>query len=98
MVPVAGILEQGVVAAVAGVAAAEDDEEVEVAVVVLVGERDAVPLLQVAGPGRLGHVLEPAVDVGVHQVGDQARQAHPARAEMEVEVAVVVDVAGVEPT
>ena len=94
--PVAGVLEQGVVAAVAGVAAAEDDEEVEVAVVVPVGERDAVPLLEVAGAGRFGHVLEPAADVGVHQVGDQARQAHPARAEVEVEVAVVVDVAGVD--
>ncbi len=94
--PVPGVLEQGVVAAVAGVAATEDDEEVKVAVVVPVGKRDAVPLLEVAGPGRLGHVLEPAAHVGVHQVRHQAREAHPARPEMEIQVAVVVDIAGVD--
>ena len=35
-----------------GVAAAELDEQVEVAVAVPVGEGDAVPLLEVAGAGR----------------------------------------------
>ncbi len=94
--PVPGVLEQGVVAPVAGVAAAEDDEEVEVAVVVPVGERDAVSLLEVAGAGRLGHVLESAPSTFlIHQVRDQARQAHPARPEVDVEIAVVVDVAEV---
>ena len=46
---VAGVLEQGVVGLVARSRAAELDEEVEVAVAVPVGERDAVPLLEVAG-------------------------------------------------
>ena len=50
---VAGILEQDIVRLVAGDGAADFDEEVEVAVAVPVGERDAVPLLEMAGARRL---------------------------------------------
>ena len=93
---VAGVLEQDVVGLVAGISAAQDDEQVEVAVAVPVGERDAVPFLKVAGPGGVGHVLEAAsLDVLEHHVGNQARVGHPAGPEVGVEVAVVVDVAEV---
>ena len=47
----AGVLEERVVRLVAGIASAQDDEEIEVAVAVPVGEGDAVSFLKVAGAG-----------------------------------------------
>ena len=55
---------------------------------------DSVPLLQVSGAGRLGDVLEPPSAVVPEQdVGHERRVVGPAGAEVEVEEAVVVDVA-----
>ena len=47
-------------------------------------------------PEDVGHVLElDALDVLEHQVGDQARVGHAAGPQVDVEEAVVVDVAEV---
>ena len=61
VVAVARVLEQDVVGLVARRCAAGLEKHVDVAVAVPVGERDSVPLLEVAGAGRGGHVLEPLV-------------------------------------
>src|SRR6266545_181671 len=85
---------EGVVGVVAGVVAAKLGENVEVAVVVDVGEGDAVTL--VAGAGEAdggGEVGEGAVAVVVKEaVGLEARELGVAGAEVEIEVAVVIQV------
>ena len=56
------------------------DEEVEVAVAVPVGERDAVALLEVPGAGGVGHVLElrPPTFLNI-RLGIEARERHASR-------------------
>ena len=93
---VAGVPEQEVVRPVARNRTADLDEQVEVAVAVLVGEGDAVPLLKMAGTRGQGHVQKPPARLVLeHQVGDEVLERHPAGPEIEVEIAVVVDVAEV---
>ncbi len=91
---VARVAEQEVWRRVPGHDPSGLDEEVEVAVLVEVGEGHAVPVLEAArarGDRHLlesesGHVLE-------HPVGDQSRVGSPARPHVEIEIAVVVEVA-----
>ena len=53
--------------------------------------------LQVPGAGGIGHVLELLpLDVFEQDVGDQPGVRHPSRSEIEVEIAVVVDIAAVD--
>ena len=63
VVAVPRVLEQDIMGPVAGRGAAGFEEQVEVAVAVPVGERDAVPLLEMAGARRRRHVLEPPAAV-----------------------------------
>src|SRR5262249_44867497 len=88
-----GVLEQGVEVTVPGGGAAELDEQVHAAVAVPVAAGDAVALLQLPRPGGGGDLGEAlAADVLEHAVGDERFQVRVARAEVEVEVAVVVEV------
>ncbi len=92
----ARVLEQRVVVAVARHRAAGVQHDVLVAVVIEIGEGDAVPLLQMAGAGGLGHVVEaPAGVVAQQDVRDQRAERRRPGAEVDVEEAVVVDVADV---
>src|SRR4029077_3941850 len=73
--------------------AAELDKQVKVAVTIPVGERDTVPLLKVAGAGACGEILEvSALNIPEHEVDFQALVRHVAFPQVDVEVAVVVDV------
>ena len=58
VVAVAGVLEQPQRVRVAGRGAADLEDDFLVAVVVEIGKRDAVALVQLAGAGRRGHVDE----------------------------------------
>ena len=62
---VAGVLEEDVVRLVAGHRATGLEEQVEVAVAVEVGERDAVALLEMPRARGDGDVLEPAAADGL---------------------------------
>ena len=93
-IAVARVLEEDVVRLVAGHGAAGLEEQVQVAVAVPVGERDAVPLLKMPRARGDRHVLEPAAADIVHQdVGHQVGIGRAAGAQVEIEEAVVVDVA-----
>ena len=90
------VSEQGVVRLIARRRAAQLHEQVEVAVAIVVGKGDAVPLLEMARPGRAGDVLEPeALDVAEHQLDVQALVRHVAGPQVDVEEPVVVHVAEV---
>jgi hypothetical protein len=90
------VQEHRFVVAVAGHRTAHVQDHLLVAVVVEVGERDGVARLEMAGARGLGDVQEPlAVVVLQHDVGHQGGQRRRARAEVHVEVAVVVEVAEV---
>ena len=98
VVPLAGVLEEDVVVLVAVDGPAHLDEEIDVAVAVPVGTGDAMPFLEVAGARGRGDLGEPlAADVLEHPVGDQRAQVGVAGAQVEVEEAVVVEVAEVAP-
>ena len=58
MVALARVLKQRVVRLVSGRCAAELDKQVKVAVTIPVGERNTVALLEVAGAGAGGDILE----------------------------------------
>ena len=92
----AGVLEHRVVVAVAGHRPAGVQHDVLVAVAIEIGEGDAVAFLQVPGAGRLGDVVEaPAGVVAQQDVRDQRSERRRAGPEIDVEEAVVVDVADV---
>ena len=63
VVTVAGVLEQGIVSTVARCRAAGFEEQVHIAVVVPIGECDAVALLEMASARGCRNILEmPALD------------------------------------
>ena len=87
---------EGVFEGVAGVGAAHFDVDVFVAVVVEVGEGDGVAFLEVADAGGGGDVEEVvSVYIPEELVGDGGGQLRVPGTEVEVGVAVVVDVAKV---
>ena len=97
--PCPGFLKSALYALVAGRRAAKLDEEVEVAVVVLVGEGDAVPFLEVAG-ARADVVTSsndlPSTFLNI-RFGIEPLIRHVAGAQVDVEKAIVVDVAEIAP-
>ncbi len=90
------IPEQRLPVRVAGHEPAHVGQQIVVAVAVHVAKGHAVPLLQVAGAAGRGGITEPAAAVVAQQhVRDQRRVGRRARADVDVEKAVVVDVAEV---
>src|SRR5438105_9129741 len=83
--------------AVAGRRAAGFHENVDVAVTVPIPAGDAVALLQMPGAGRRGDLGKAlAFNVLEHAVGHQHVVGRVASAEIEIEIAVVVEVRKVE--
>src|SRR2546422_4363971 len=98
MVPVAGVEKHRVAELVSDEEAPELVVDVLVAVVVQIGEGDPVPFLEVPESPRNGHVLEalPPV-VAKHHVRHEGPVVRVARAEIDVEETVVVQVSEVRP-
>jgi len=96
MVPVARVLQQHVRVLVAVVGTPEVFVHVLVAVVVEIREGHRVPLLQRAEPAAGRDILEaPPAVVPEHPVGDERVEIGIAGAEVEIQPAVVVEVAEV---
>ena len=96
VVVVAGVLEECVLVPVAGKEPAQLVIEVLVTVVVDVDEGDAVTLLEMSEPARGSDVQEslPPI-ISQHDVGHQGMELRIASRQVNVEPAVVVDVAEV---
>jgi hypothetical protein len=96
VVRVAGVLEQAIPEGVVIVGAAHLHEHVLIAVVVEIPERDAVPFWRWTETGRLRDVLEASAGiVAERDVRPERREERIARAEVEILIAVVVEVAEV---
>ncbi len=94
----ARVLEQRTRVLVAGEGTPHVREDVLVAVVVEIGERDAVALLEMAGPGGGRDVDESSpLPIQEHAVGHQHAVRRGSGSQVEIEKAVVVEVAEVRP-
>src|SRR2546430_359498 len=88
------VLEQHAGEHVTRVRAAHDHKDVLVAVAIEIGERGAVSLLKMPEPALEGDLLEPSpFNAAEHSVGDDRTKIRVAGAEIEIEPAIVVDVA-----
>jgi hypothetical protein len=76
--------------------AARREEEANVAIMIPVGKRDTMPLLQVASTAGEGYVLEPRTgDVAEQDIGHHVKASRLARPQIYIKIAVIVDVAEV---
>ena len=93
MVAVPGVFEQDIGGDIAGVGSAHGGVDILVPVVVDVAEGDGVPLLPVAETSGDRNLLEECpAGVAEHAVGDRGGQAGVSGADVEVQVAVVIQV------
>ena len=98
VVAVARVLEQPERMGIAGGRPAHVEDDVVVAVVVHIGERDAVALVELAGSGGAGHIHERlAVAIAQQHARSQRPVGGIARPKIDVQKAIVVDVAEVGP-
>src|SRR5688572_3556645 len=96
VIAVAGVFEQAQRVRVARRGAADLEHDLLVAILIEVGKRDAVPLVQLAGPRRRRHVdKRPAALVAQQQTRHQRGVRRVSSSEIDIEKPVIVDVAEV---
>src|SRR5690606_36261979 len=89
----AGVLEQHIAEAIAAIGTPHHGKHILVAIVIEVGKRHRMPLLQMSEAAAHGDVLQrPAAVVAQHYVWHQAEVLRVTGAEVAIEPTVIVDI------